>query len=241
MTRHWYAEKMPTGAFRTVAVSASARSSVAEELFANLIDDFEPKTPIVIRSDFARRTNAVRTRMALCHELGHVLLGGAKAAGAPIRLEMPTGIGKTAIFASVVQVLRDVSTTTRTLSTDASCSRSEDLYRSLQARYPILLSSEQPNRSRKGTNLDRPGAPDRATLRDLARSLTKAVLATAPGRMGTRFLTKFRRLVTCATRLLQTPDPAEPPGQLMTARRRPTRGPSYLRTCKYFVRGVAIA
>lgn len=244
MTTRWFAEKMPSGAFRAVAAS-----SAVERLFSDLARDVEPRTTFIVRTGFARRTDAVRKRMALSHEPGHLLAEHARNSAAVGHvIEMSAGVGKTQAFATVIaQFLADAPSTPVTLSAIGStsrntpCGRDEGLYHSLQSRYPVLLSAEQRDRSAHGNDGLGVVTPDRATLRDMVRSLTKAVLAAAPGQMGWRFFAAYQGVVRGAASLLRMPDPAESPGQLVAAHRRAPRGPCSSRTCMTFVHGVATA
>jgi hypothetical protein len=240
VTTRWFAAKTPSCAFQGSAVSAAV-----ESLFAGQTYESEPATTLVIRTRFARRTDAVRKRMAFTGEPMRVMWEHLANDGTPARIEVPTGIGKTALYcwlaARLDAGLADVTITETAIPRNTPCVPGEAVYRTLQKRYPVLRSPGPQQSSVEDSSRHDPGGPTRAALRNFARLLTKGMLATEPGHMGIRFLAGYERLIRLATVFLRSPDPALRPGQLVTSRRRPTRGPTDFRTGMSFVPGVAIA
>lgn len=238
MTTQWYAEKLPSGAFQAILAS-----TIVEKLFSGLADQAAPGAgSSVVRTEFARRAYAVRSRMNHAHELSHVLLNDISRTE-PDYFEIPPGIGKTALLtwcnARTGAGLGTTSIVATITESNTACRVREALYRGLHAQASVLGGSTTPECVVGQGSRWSSGLATRVVVRAFARLLSKSRLT--DGHMGTRFLAAIRCNFARPASPQGMPEPTEPPGQIVTGLRRPARGPNSSRTYVNVVHGVAIA
>jgi hypothetical protein len=188
--------------------------------------------PISLRSDFSRRAAGVRQSFNLTHELGHLLLDSLEGRPRAAVLRGVNNFGKSATAAWLALADRRVAQS-RTLALLSgrnivlgrrARASGQQLYANLQQKLRNLpgldVSAQTPEQNSSTERLTR------ALIRRFTRIATNVTASAGQASRGSRIIGLWHQIARAVVCAAAEPPPASSPGHLVTAARRPARGPN---------------
>jgi hypothetical protein len=220
--------------------SFSDAANAFERLFIGLLTPgWTPEQRSRPQSTFARRAAEVRHRLAAGtdHEVDVVLRAAdgmltlvqcksyhrSEPRPAPATVFLPNGSGKS------LQVSLQVLTNRLALATAAATASPRSYTAFLPGSRPALINGQTRVSTTRAILQADTTPPERNDfLRRAVRQIARSVAHGGPevaGTWGWQVLCRLIETFSTATQIRQIPEPTQPPGRIVTASRRPPRGP----------------